>query len=53
MMMSGKRHSLDSRIDLAQVRSKRTLDKTGKCRLCTEGERYDEVGEAAQSGQQD
>jgi hypothetical protein len=53
MMMSGKQHSLDSRIDLAQVRSKRILDKTGKCRLCTEGERNDDVGEAAQPGQQD
>ncbi len=53
MMMSGKQHSLDSRIDLAQVRPKRILDKTGKCSLCTEGERYDDVGEAAQPGQQD
>jgi hypothetical protein len=35
MMMSGKKHSPDSRIDLAQVRPQRILDKTGKCRLCT------------------
>jgi hypothetical protein len=35
MMMSGKQHSLDSRIDLAQVRPNRILDKTGKCRICT------------------
>ncbi len=53
MMMSGKQHSLDSRIDLAQVRPKRSVDKTGKCRLCTEVERYDDVGEAAQPRQQD
>jgi hypothetical protein len=53
MMMSGKQHSLDSRIDLAQVRPKRILDKTGKCRLYTEGERYDDVGEPTQPGQQD
>jgi hypothetical protein len=33
--MSGKQHSLDSRIDLAQVRPQRILDKTGKCRLCS------------------
>jgi hypothetical protein len=53
MMISGKQHRLDSRIDLAQVRSKRTQDKIGKCRLCTEGERHDDVGEEAQPGQQD
>ncbi len=53
MMMSGKQHSLDSRIDLAQVRPQRILDKTGKCHLCTEGERYDDVGEATQPRQQD
>ncbi len=53
MMMSVKQHSLDSRIDLAQVSPERSVYKTGKCHLCTEGERYDDVREAAQPGQQD